>query len=295
VSADRSLICVLGCGAMGAAIASVHASGMDVAVYDVDHERATAVADALGPRARAAGSIGEAVRGATMIFEAAPENLELKKEILGVASRSNEGAIIATNTSSLPVEALSEAVLNAERFLVAHFFNPADVVPLVEVVPSSGTDPEALRATVDHLRSVGKRPVVLRRAVPGFVANRLQAALLREALALERDGVAEFAAIDEVVRWGLGSRWAAAGPFQIVDLGGLDVWTAVTSHLFPLLSTQTSPPSALVDRLESGRLGAKSGEGIYGHDRAADARTMERMRGHFALEARATDDFPAPG
>jgi 3-hydroxybutyryl-CoA dehydrogenase len=134
------------------------------------------------------------------------------------------------------------------------------------------------------LTAAGKEVVVLNRQVAGFVANRLQAALLREAFALERAGVASFEDIDRVVRAGLGSRWAAAGPFAIVDLGGIDIWTAVTTRLFPELATDTVAPEALRTRAAEGLLGAKTGEGLFPHDAPGDARVRDRIAEHFRLE-----------
>lgn len=278
-------VAVLGCGLMGEGIARVFAdAGITVAVYDLDAERAERVAAGLGPRAHAADSVAAAVRDAGLVIESVPEVDEIKRRTLGAAAEANPTATIASNTSSLDAESLAAAVADPSRFLVAHFFNPAHLVPLVEVVPTAETDPARVEATVRLLAEAGKEPVVLRRAVPGFVANRLQAALLREAFALEAEGVADFDAIDRVVRAGLGSRWAAAGPFLVADLGGLDVWDAVCTQLFPTLDVAVTSPEAVRARVRAGELGAKTGQGIHPHDPAADAAVRERIAAHFALE-----------
>ncbi|MGO2747547.1 3-hydroxyacyl-CoA dehydrogenase family protein [Microbacterium sp.] len=278
-------ICVLGCGVMGAGIARVFShADMPVSVYDADHQRAASLAASLGSGASAAGSVEEAVHGAEYVFEAVPEVVHIKEEVLGRAGEANGEAVIASNTSSLQAEALSKSVPRAERFVIAHFFNPADLVPLVEVVPTVATRQGLAIDVAELLRQVGKQPVVLDRAVPGFVANRLQSALLREAFALQEAGVASFEAIDLIVRAGLGSRWAAAGPFAVVDLGGLDVWNAVCAQLFPLLAQTTTAPDALTERVAAGDLGAKSGRGLQAHDAVEDEVVRRRIAAHFALE-----------
>lgn len=283
-------VAILGCGVMGAGIASVFAeAGHAVRLYDADAARAAQVAGELvrhGPRidARAGLGLEDAVRGADLVIEAVAEALSAKREVLGRAGAADGSVVIASNTSSLPVAELAAAIAGPERFVVAHFFNPAATVPLVEVVPGPSTDPAVVSWVAEELRAVGKRPVVLRRAVPGFVANRLQAALLREAFALEADGVAELADIDEIVRSGLGSRWAAAGPFALADLGGLDVWAAVCAQLFPLLDAGTEAPDLLRRRVVEGRLGAKAGVGLYPHVPDEDDRLRARIAEHFARE-----------
>jgi 3-hydroxybutyryl-CoA dehydrogenase len=268
---------------MGAGIAEVLTGPSHrVTVFDADGDLSAAVAARLG--VRAAPTLEDAVAGADLVFEAIAEDQDAKRDLYRRIGAVAPGAILASNTSSILPEALADATASPELFLIAHFFNPATVVPLVEIVPASTTSAAAVETVRALLAGAGKEAVVLRRQTPGFVANRLQAALLREAFALERDGVASFADIDRVVRAGLGSRWAAAGPFAVVDLGGLDIWAVVTTRLFPELATDTAAPEALTARVAEGRLGAKSGEGLYPHDADSDALLRERIAEHFGLE-----------
>jgi 3-hydroxybutyryl-CoA dehydrogenase len=268
---------------MGSGIAQILTAGHRVTVYDADQELAAAVA-ARAPGVRRAESLEDAVLGAEFVFEAIIEDEHAKRELFCRIGAVAPGAILASNTSSILPSALVDAVASPELFVIAHFFNPATIVPLVEIVPAPTTAPETAERVRALLAACGKEAVILGRETPGFVANRLQAALLREAFALEAAGVASFADIDRIVRASLGARWAAGGPFAIVDLGGLDIWTAVTTRLFPDLAADTVAPAALSERVATGRLGAKSGEGLYGHDPASDAELRERIAEHFAIE-----------
>jgi 3-hydroxybutyryl-CoA dehydrogenase len=269
---------------MGAGIAHVlFAASHRVTVFDADRRLAEDLASRF-PGIRAGDTLEDTVRDAEIVFEAIAEQEDTKRDLFRRIGAVAPQAILASNTSSILPSALVEAVAAPDRFIVAHFFNPADVVPLVEIVPAPTTSAATVTTMRDLLADAGKQPVVLGREIAGFVANRLQAALLREAFALERAGIASFADIDDVVRGGLGSRWAAAGPFAVVDLGGLDIWTAVTTRLFPELATDTEPPAALTERVAAGRLGAKTHGGLYDHDAAADTALRERINAHFDLE-----------
>lgn len=277
-------LAVLGCGLLGAEIAALLVgAGHRVRLFDVDRPRLTALAEELGPLARPVPGIEAAVQGALLAIEAVPEVLPLKLELLSRASSADPDVILASNTSSLDVAALAAAVHRPERFLVAHFFNPASLIPLVELVPAEHTAGPILDRVAGLLGAAGKEPVILTRAVPGFVANRLQAALLREAFALEEAGIASFETIDAVVRAGIGPRWAAAGPFHTVDLGGLDVWASVCAQLFPLLAAGAEPPRALQERVAVGALGAKTGSGLFAHDAVHDAEIRARISAHVLL------------
>lgn len=193
------------------------------------------------------GRIGFAARiedisdDAAVVFESVPEELELKAELLGAASERWPEATLASNTSSIPIERLGAAIGRPERLLGTHYWSPPLLMPLVEVIASAGTLPAVVESTTATLREMGKRPVVVR-DVPGFVWNRLQFALLREALWLAENGVASAETIDEIVRDGLARRWRYAGPFETAELGGLETFAAVADNLFPALSTADSAP-----------------------------------------------------
>lgn len=281
---DPQRIAVLGAGLMGAGIASVLSdAGHDVVSWDARPE-ALAALKAAHPRISTTEHLNEAVVGADIVLEAIAEDLSVKAEVYRRISALNAACIVASNTSSLPADKLAAALDRPARFAIAHFFNPATVVPLVEIVPAPQTSPETLETLRRVMDRAGKLPVVLNKAVPGFVANRLQAALYREAYALAADGVASPEDIDLVVRAGLGSRWAAAGPLMVTDLGGMDIWKAVTSQLFPLLADDKVTPPAIEECIKRGDLGSKTGAGIYTHDPKEDQAIRDRMEAHFKLE-----------
>lgn len=282
---DRPVVAVIGLGTMGRALAQLFAeSGLEVRGYDA---RTDAVAAAQHPwlakeNVSLAAGLADAVRGADVVIEAVAEDLAVKASALAEIAAGTEG-IIASNTSTFLPSVLAAFVTAPERLLVAHFFNPPQLVPLVEIVPGPETAASVTARIIDLLTGLGRHPVLLQAECPGFVANRLQAAILREALALVEEGVASTRAVDEIVRSGLAPRWAAAGPIGVTDLGGLDIWERVSAELFPVLSTATRPSPLLAALVSEGRLGAKSGEGFYPHDADADARTFQEMSRHFAL------------
>jgi 3-hydroxybutyryl-CoA dehydrogenase len=200
-----------------------------------------------------------------LIFEAVGEQLEHKRSVLAAAEPSlAAGGVLATTTSSLPLGELASALTAPDRFAGWHFFHPADLMALVEIVPAPRTDPAALTQLRTWSEQLGRRPIVLRRDVPGFVANRLQYALLREAYALVESDVCGFTDVDTAVTAGLGARWAALGPFETMDLAGLEVHAAVATALFPLLSGSAEPPAELVRLRANGAGGARAGRGLLG-------------------------------
>ena len=212
--------------------------------------------------------LGRTVAGAELVIEAIVEELGAKHALLRSLNGLCGGeTIIASNTSSFMPSSLAEAVSCPDRLLVAHYFNPPYQIPLVEIVPGPDTSNETVMTVVGLLRKVGKKPVVLRKEATGFVGNRLQFALFREALAIVEQGIADPEAVDQVVRFGFGRRLAAAGPFEVFDLAGLDTILAVATQIFPELDT-ADPTGQLVPELLSrkvaeGDLGVKSGRGFH--------------------------------
>jgi 3-hydroxybutyryl-CoA dehydrogenase len=270
---------VVGLGTMGAGIARLLSEhGIDTTVFDTSPD---AAARDLGGHVTSTPRIEDCVADADIVFEAVFESLDVKREVLGAISAASEG-IIASNTSTFTPSVLAGMVDRPERLLVAHFFNPADVVPLVEVVPSPATRTAVVDVVVSLLERLGRTPVLLGAEVPGFVANRLQAAILREALALVDAGIVDVAGIDRVVTSGLGPRWAVAGPLGVADLGGLDIFETVCAQLFPTLSVETAPSRQLSDRVARGDLGAKSGRGFSSYSVERRAALLDEMRRRFA-------------
>lgn len=269
-------IAVLGAGVMGAGIARVLArAGHEVRVFDVDPAAAARAAASAGASAR--DSVETAVEGATIVLEAAPERLELKRALIAQVEAVNADAVIASNTSSIAPDALAAGMRDPARLVIAHFFNPADTVPLVEVVPGPATPAATVERMVALLTDAGKTAVPLAQQVEGFIANRLQAALYREAMHLVERGIATPEQVDQAVTAGVGPRWALAGPFEIMDLGGLDVWRSVTDAILPTLGDASAAPAMLRERAERGDLGAKTGEGFLPRDADAPARFAARL------------------
>lgn len=176
------------------------------------------------------------------VVESIPEDAELKSAVLRRVAACAPGAILASNTSSIPLTELGDAVGAPERVVGTHYWNPPLLMPLVEVVPGRETKPEVVERVRTTLESLGKEPVVVERDVPGFIWNRLQFALLREVLWLVENGVASPETIDSVVRSGLGRRFRYTGPFEAIALGGARSWASIAGTLFPLLSNATGAP-----------------------------------------------------
>src|SRR5829696_655176 len=205
----------------------------------------------------AAGAVGDV----DLVFEAVPEDIGLKEEILGSCSEAApREAIIVSNTSSLPINDLSEFVGRPERFCGMHWFNPPEWTPGVEVIPAVATAPEVVGRLIEFLRSIGKRPAVVGDG-PGFVANRIQNALFLEAVRCVEEGLASPQEVDEVVRSCFGFRLPFFGPFQISDMAGLDVYENVLDILKEGLGERFEAPESLRSLVEQGRTGTKSGSG----------------------------------
>jgi 3-hydroxyacyl-CoA dehydrogenase len=258
---------------MGAGMAAVFArAGCEVRLTA---RRETSLADA---RRRAESIVGEsasristttstedAFAGADLVVETIAEEVEPKQRLLEVAERvTGARTILVTNTSSLSLAALAARLERPERFAGLHWFNPPELVELVEVVGTERTEPVVLETLRGWMELLGKAPVVLARDTPGFIANRLQYALVREAYALVDAGICTPEDVDRVLTHGLGARWAAVGPFQALDLAGLDVHVAVATELFPKLTNAVAPPAQAVRLVGEGALGCKTGRGLLG-------------------------------
>ncbi len=224
-------------------------------------------------------AVDEALTGAELVIETIVEDAAPKREVLERAEAlAAPDAILTTNTSSLPVASLAGALRRPERFAGLHWLNPPELVELVEVVAGERTADATVETLAGWMELLGKAPVVVRRDLPGFVVNRLQYALLREAYALVDAGVCSFADVDRAVVHGLGARWAAIGPFTTMDLAGLDVHAAVAANLWPELASGGEPSSTIAHALESGARGVESGRGLLGGYPAAAAAELRDRR-----------------
>jgi 3-hydroxyacyl-CoA dehydrogenase len=187
-------------------------------------------------RLRVTGDLNGAGDGVDLVVESIVEDLEAKVGLLRECAGRFPGAILASNTSSLPITRLGAGAGAAERTIGAHYWNPPLLMPLVEVIKGEGTSEATTERMLGVLRALGKRPVVVERDVPGFVWNRLQLALLREAVWIVEEGVATPETVDEIVRDGLARRWTRTGPFETVALGGAETFERISAFLFPELS-----------------------------------------------------------
>jgi len=272
-------LAVIGAGAMGSGIAALFAAkGLNIVLIDpmpgaLDRARAVIdrqlnvyapdqVQESLARIRMDAGL--EAAADVELVIEAVPENLELKRGIFAkLDALCPPHTLFATNTSGLSINAIASAVARRDRFVGAHFFTPADVIPLVEVVRNDDTSDATVAQVMATLRFAGKRPVLVRQDIPGFIANRIQHALAREAISLLEKGVASAEDIDEVVKWSLGIRLALSGPLEQRDMNGIDVHYAIASYLYKDLENRTEPSDLLKSKVDSGQIGAKSGQGFY--------------------------------
>jgi 3-hydroxybutyryl-CoA dehydrogenase len=290
---------VVGAGLMGHRIAGILAGGgLAVRLTDARPDVLDGATPAAGELAaeravrRAPGPVtavadlAEAVRGVDLVIEAVVENLTVKQELFARLDSLAPGAVLATNTSVLPVTAIAERVRDAGRVVGTHWWNPPDLIPVVEVVPGERTDPAIPERVITLLRALGKRPVLVRRDVPGFVGNRLQHALWREAIALVDEGIADAETVDLVVRNTIGLRLGCMGPIENADYVGLDLTLAIHEAVLPGLERSTEPSPLLRRLVAAGRLGAKTGSGLLAWPDGARQATAVRLSEHVRNQLR---------
>jgi 3-hydroxybutyryl-CoA dehydrogenase len=209
-------------------------------------------------------SISEAAEAADLVIECLPEELELKQKVFGQLDEvCKPDVILATNTSGLSPTVIAKSLKHPERVVVAHFWNPPQLIPLVEIVPGEKTSKEVVDATMEWVKALGKQPVRMNRECPGFIGNRLQLALLREALYIVEQGYADVGEVDKAMVYGQGRRLPVTGPFCSADMGGLDIFHNISSYLFADLSHASVPSRLMQKMVEEGNLGLKSGKGFY--------------------------------
>lgn len=208
----------------------------------------------------------EDVAEADFISESIIEKIEDKQEIFRkIDSVCRNEAIFTTDTSGLSITKIGSAVSNPSRFAGMHWWNPPHIIPLVEVIKGEQSSEETCQATIELCKRIGKKPVYVKKDIPGFIGNRMQLALVREMLYMLDEGVAAPEDIDTVIKYGPGPRWALMGPVQIADLAGLDTVNFVCSYLLAELNNAKGSPKVLQQKIEKGELGAKAGKGFYNY------------------------------
>jgi 3-hydroxybutyryl-CoA dehydrogenase len=293
-------VAVIGAGLMGHGIAmEFAAAGYEVRLNDESparldeakrliHEELPRLSD-LGVFSSSAAStaesrisicptIEEAAENADLVVEAVFEDLALKRRIFAALDRCcPPRTILASNTSTIQPSDLASATGRPDRVINAHYFNPPYLIPLVEVVRSRETSD----ATVETLRGMlvraGKQPVVLRKEIPGFVVNRLQIAVLREAASLVERGVVTAPELDLIMRSSCGRRWSVAGVFEVFELAGWDLLTTLCNLVSPTLCNDTSAPRLLLGKIARGELGVKTGKGFYDWTRESACALKQRI------------------
>ncbi|MDA4844086.1 3-hydroxyacyl-CoA dehydrogenase family protein [Hoeflea poritis] len=275
-------ISVIGAGLMGHGIAVAFArAGHKVRVYDAFADslkalpaRAAASLEQLGHTAperdaalgliEAQGDLAECVAGADIVIEAAPEDLELKRQIFtDIEAAAQRDCILASNTSVIPITSIVSGLKHRERALGTHWWNPPHLIPLVEVIRTEWSSEDAMGGVMDLLTSIGKTPVRVEKDVPGFIGNRLQHALWREAISLVENGICDASAVDTVINSSFGRRLSVLGPLANADLVGTDLTLAIHQNVLSDLEASGRPSPYLEKLVAGGRLGMKSGEGFY--------------------------------
>jgi 3-hydroxybutyryl-CoA dehydrogenase len=209
-------------------------------------------------------TLEEAAVGADFVIESVAEDLNVKREVYGrMDTLCPPHTIFATDTSGLSPTELAESIKRKDKFIVAHFWNPPHLLPLVEVVPGKHTSRETVDITMKLMEIIGKKPIPLLREAPGFIGNRLQFALLREAMYIVETGIASKEAVDATVRYSMGRRLGVTGPLESADLGGLDVFYNISKYLMQELCDSHDVSQLIKEPFDKGALGAKTGSGFY--------------------------------
>ena len=282
-------IAVIGAGLMGHGIAQVFAlAGHDVTIYDPVmaalgsvKSRISANLKDLGDdpsaveRVQPCHDLADAVAEADYVVEAVSEDLLLKQKLFAEIERNVRSAtILASNTSVIPITKIMRGLQDRSRALGTHWWNPPYLVPLVEVIGTEWTSPAAITFTINLHKGVGKTPVHVKKDVAGFVGNRLQHALWREAVSLVEQGICDAETVDTVIKASFGRRLAVLGPLENADLVGTDLTLAIHKTVLPAIESRPGPSPYLEGLVAEGKLGMKSGEGFrkWTHEQQAALR-----------------------
>jgi 3-hydroxybutyryl-CoA dehydrogenase len=293
---------VVGGGLMGHGIAYLlAAAGHETRIFEPSADirasipqRVASICELLSDDAAVLGRISvhdelaPAMKDVAFVFEAAPEKLPLKQKIFAeLETLTAPDTILASNSSAIPTTEIGRHLKHRERVIGTHFWNPPHLVALVEVIQNANTSAAVVARTIALLRDAGRTPVHIRRDIPGFVGNRLQHALKREAIALIAAGVCDAETLDTVVRTGFGARMAVLGPMEQSDLVGLDLTLDIAEVLAADLDRTAGPHPYLRAKVAAGRLGMKSGEGFRNWGPGQAEAVHERLRRFLAEQVKA--------
>jgi 3-hydroxybutyryl-CoA dehydrogenase len=294
-------VAVIGSGLMGHGIAQVFSrGGCRVRMHDVNDEllaRAmariesnlrTLAENGLGKEGDIEGilsritpttSLRDAVADADFVTEAIPEDLKLKNELFSsLESLAPEHSILASNTSMLKISDIGKPITDKSRTLVTHWFNPAHLIPVVEVVKGPDTSQETVETMVGFLREMGKEPVRVLKEVPGHLVNRIQFALNRETLGLLEQGVATPEEIDKAVSFSFALRLVASGPLRTIDINGIDLYYYGMREIYRYLDNSPAPQDILRQKIEKGEVGRRSGKGFFEYEVTGALTSLEAER-----------------
>ncbi|MFW6076231.1 MAG: 5-formyl-3-hydroxy-2-methylpyridine 4-carboxylate 5-dehydrogenase [Hyphomicrobiales bacterium] len=303
-------IALVGLGTMGPGIAARLARGgigvvaFDTAPAAVERARAMlpladGVLDNLGIEAAGAGtvhfveSIAECVAGADLVIENVPEDEAIKAAVYrDIDPLIGAQVIVASDTSGIPISKLQAHISHPDRMVGMHWSNPPHIIPMIEVIGGAQTAPDTVATIRDFIRSIGLLPVVLKQDVPGFVENRVLYALLREVVDLVERGVVDAEDMDTCVSWGIGYKLSVIGPMQLLDMAGLDIYKSVSSFLNADLCARSDVAPMVSAKIEEGKLGLKSGEGIYAYTPEETARLQRERAGKLVAVRRILEGQP---
>lgn len=297
---DRNLqTAVIGAGLMGHGIALTLArSGQYVAITDPSEEMLNSAPARISESLKMLGATGAeiaralkrielfsslpgAVKDAAFVFEAAPEKLPLKQAIFAeVEEHAPQTAVLASNTSVIQITKIMGGLKGRHRALGTHWWNPPHMIPLVEVIKTEWTDDSAAASMMELLQDAGKTPVMVEKDVPGFIGNRLQHALWREAISLVENGICSAEAVDTVIKSSFGRRLAVLGPLENADLVGTDLTLDIHENVLFDLESRQGPSPYLQRLVEEGRLGMKSGKGFRAWTEAEAEAVRSRVSRH---------------
>lgn len=280
---------ICGAGTMGHSMAEIFAkSGYTVTLYNhrlPTLEKAKSQIDASVRDAIVYTTSLDDLYNMDLIVENVKEDIDVKLAFYQELSKHiQDTTIVATNTSGLSINALSKGVSHPERFIGFHWFNPPTIIPLIEIIKGDQTTDTIAQTIYDVALSLNKKPVMVNKDVLGFAANRVQLAVVREVLDLVDRGIVSKEGADDLMKYGLGFRWACLGPLETLDFGGLDTFYHISEYLIPDLCDSHDVPKILAENYEKGRYGIKTKAGFYDYpDDLDQKKTLERDKKLAAL------------